>query len=145
MFSPLMRLKSSWNWRIFWFNKISDLLTSEKAVFCKCFALSEHSMVGSKPQFRPHILWTAPLKNLLRTITGDFVCNSQASCLGFKRRLEDTWTGLETTTNLTEHIFSIVFCLLFFTFIEPWSYHCLLLIVLSLPKNGVIIDSNKLF
>ena len=58
------------------------------------------------------------------------VCNSQASCLGFKRRLEDTWTGLETTTNLTEHIFSNVFCLLFFIFIEPWSYHCLLLIVL---------------
>ena len=39
------------------------------------------------------------------------VCNSRPNCLRFIRRRDDTWTGLQTTTNLTELKFLLLLLL----------------------------------
>ena len=58
----------------------------------------------------------------VRLIHGRFlVCNSQTNCLIFLRRVEDTWTGLETTTNLTELHFHLYFCYKIWFLLVPAS------------------------
>ena len=102
-----MRLKSSWV--LFWLDQLflfpglvlyesgfrlwmESLGGSQQS---KCFSLSKHSMVGTEPQFWPHILWTAPLRNLLWTITGDFVWIARVCvCVYFSSKLFGIQTAL---------------------------------------------------